>query len=201
MLDDTEERTLAQFFPDLGQRTVKQVGEGIKRSYERAYTTLRQLEGRKILNSEMLGGTLVFRVRDNGSPEVYQAFFNIITARLEKFDRRNMTVMKALMKLKGEIRPQLIAVFGSYGKGTERKDSDVDILCVSEDKRRAEREVAALSREFGIRFSPVIISAFQAFGIKRENRAFFEELRDSAIVIYGRDLFFDICYGGDGNGV
>lgn len=201
MLGEIEERTLAQFFPDLGRRTVKQVGEGIKRSYERAYTTLRQLEKNGVLKSEMLGGTLVFRVKNNGSPEVYQAFSGVIAARMEKFGRRNMIVAKALMKLKRAIRPQLIAVFGSYSRGTDRKDSDADILCVSEGRRGVEREVAALSREFGVRFSPVIVTLEQAFKMREDNKAFFEELRDFAIVIYGRDLFFDICYGGGGNGV
>lgn len=201
MLGEIEERTLAQFFPDLGQRTVKYVGEGIRRSYERAYTTLRQLEKRGVLKSEMLGGTLIFRVKNNGSPEVYQAFSGVIAARMEKFGRRNMIVAKALMKLKRAIRPQLIAVFGSYSRGMERKESDVDILCVSEDRRGVEREVAALSREFGIRFSPVIVTLEQAFKMREDNKAFFEGLRDYGIVFYGRDLFFDICYGGGENGV
>jgi len=197
MLDDIEERTLAQFFPDLGKRTVKQVEEGIKRSYERAYTTLRHLEERKLLESEMVGGTLLFKVKSSKSHEAYQAFFNLMTQRLESLDARHRIIMKALMKLKERARPQLIAVFGSYSKRTERKDSDVDILCVSEDRKAVESSVASLSREFGIRFSPMVVTIEQAFKMKNENRAFFDDLRDNGVVFYGRDLFFDICYGGD----
>ncbi len=194
MLDNIEERTLAQFFPDLGTRTVKQVEKGIKRSYERAYTTLRRLEEKKVLESEMLGGTLIFRLKSRASPETYQTFSNLMTERLERFDVRHRIIVMALVKLKERVRPQLIAVLGSYSKEGERKDSDVDVLCVFEDRKLVEREVASLSREFGIRFSPVIVTSGQAFMIKQENKAFFEDLRDAGVVIYGKDLFFDICY-------
>lgn len=44
-------------------------------------------------------------------------------------------VKKIIEKIKENIVPEKIILFGSYALGTEKEDSDIDICIITEDKR------------------------------------------------------------------
>ncbi len=92
----------------------------------------------------------------------------------------------------------MVVLFGSYSKGTETKQSDLDLLCIPtmpvSNKREIEIFIASLKHKYGMNISSIIIQIYEFQKIKKENPELWRDLKQNGIVFKGEDYFYSFMY-------
>ena len=78
-----------------------------------------------------------------------------------------------------------VILYGSYSRGSARKDSDIDVAvvlsCIDEDFLMAEAKLFRLRREIDTRIEPVLLEE------SNDKSGFLEEILKTGEVIYNAD--------------
>ena len=113
------------------------------------------------------------------------------------FKQKHLLLYKRLYEFLNEVNPEGPAVvFGSFAKGTETKNSDVDILIVK-NKNNIQNTVQAFKTKYNINLQPVIVKLSDFDNIKKDNIQFWKDLIEFGIVLDGLDMFFKEVYLND----
>lgn len=192
MLKETELRILSSFFPEGKEITLKKIMERSKLSYEPVNRIAKTLTDKKVISSKRFGKTFVYSLGFE-KEEVKVAFFFYAKEKLKEFSKSHIQIFNGLSKLNDE-SIDFLAVFGSYAKGTQTRDSDIDILCVSSNKKEDEREIKSLRYETNLDFAPVVIPKIEFKKIKKENEVFWNDLVKIGIIFKGYELFYSEAY-------
>ena len=192
MLRETELRILSSFFPEGREITLKILMQRSGLSYEPIHRVVSNLAERKIVSAKKIGKTLVYSLVFE-QEEAKIAFFFYAKSKLKEFSENHRVIFNALSKINKE-SPYFLAVFGSYAKGKATKDSDVDVICVSSDKKDDEREIKGLKYETSLDFIPIVIPKTEFKKIKRENEVFWSDLVKFGIIFKGYEMFYSEAY-------
>jgi predicted nucleotidyltransferase len=136
---------LRLFYTERTKLHLRDIAKRTKLNENSAYRFLNVLEKEKILKSEKQGNLKLFSLRKNKQIYAILAFFDV-----EKYQRLfhlRKTAISAYMKYLPK-QPVFAILFGSTAKETYRKDSDIDILLISNEKintKKAEESASALS--------------------------------------------------------
>src|SRR3989338_7713865 len=116
----------------------------------------------------------------------------ILTVR--KFSEKYPTLVFAMEKLPRD-KIETLIIFGSYAKGNETENSDVDILAVSSEKKAVDLEIRALTHSFKMReFHAIVLPRTEFIKIKAENKEFWRDLVQYGIIFKGSDLVYENAY-------
>ena len=192
MLKETELKILSSFFPEGGEITLKILMQRSGLSYEPVHRTAGNLVERNIVSSKKLGKTLVYSLILE-KEEVKIAFFFYAKSRLKEFSEKYRIIFNALSKVNKE-SSYFLAVFGSYAKGNPTKDSDVDVICVSSNKKDDEKEIKSLKYETNLDFIPIVMPKAEFKKIKRENEVFWNDLVKFGVIFKGYEMFYSEAY-------
>jgi len=193
ILNETELKILAAFFPEGIERTTKEIENRSGYSHERAYSTLKALEKKGILLKKKVGKTLVFSIR-KFDDVVYLSFAFYSINRKNNFIKRYPYIWNALDEFLNKTKPDLAVLFGSYSKGEAKEKSDVDVLCVNSDPD-TEKIALSLRHKYNLRIVPIIITKEDFKNIKTENPELWNELVEFGIILKGQELFYDLVCG------
>jgi len=93
---------------------------------------------------------------------------------------------KAISLLREAARPRKIILFGSYGRGEARKESDVDLLVVETDVRDRIAEMACLNRVLSpLRISVDLLVVSQEmfdYWATTPGNVYFEAIREGKVL-------------------
>lgn len=192
MLKETELKILSSFFPEGNEKTLKQIMEKSSLSYEPIYRNVQELADKKIIFSKKFGKTFVYSLNFE-KEEVKTAFFFYAKEKLREFSKKHRVIFNALSKINQEDM-DFLAVFGSHAKGTQTKESDVDVLCASSNKKEDEKELGSLKYETNLEFTPVVMPKTEFRKIKKENGVFWSDLVSYGIIFKGYELFYSEAY-------
>jgi DNA-binding transcriptional ArsR family regulator len=143
--------------------------------------TLSELEGEGILKSTFKGNRRYYHINfDNSLIKEYILFFEGYSKIL--FLEKNPILIDFFSKLSGKI----ICVFGSYAKGKNKKDSDIDLLVIGGDSL----EISNLGKNYGLKVQifDISLNDFKK-GIK--DNLILKECLGNHIIIKGNDLFLE----------
>jgi predicted nucleotidyltransferase len=87
-------------------------------------------------------------------------------------------------------------IFGSYAKGTQTKNSDIDLLCVT-NKKDIQKIAKIFRTKYNLNIQPAIVKILDFRNIKKDNLQFWIDLIEYGIVLDGLDLFFREAYLND----
>lgn len=181
------------FFPEGKERTIKEIIEKTEYSYERVNFSLKSLTENKIVSERKVGKTLVYSLNlDNLYAGI--GFSHYILERVIEFIRKHKTIYNAIKEIEADPYILGVVLFGSYSKGKETKQSDVDILCLSTKKEETERLVKSLKYKYGVEFAPVILPPHNFSDIKKENPELWNDLKLYGISFKGTDTFYYWMY-------
>ena len=120
---------------------IREVGRMLAISPRTAQLILQDLEKRGILESRTRGKIRIFYLRKNDRAKDYLIL-------VEHYKRISFLKEKPLIQeITGKIRQHitgLCVIFGSYAKGTQTKDSDLDILVIGNYSGNAVRKISEL---------------------------------------------------------
>ena len=186
------------FFPKLEDLTSKQIEDKSGYSHESTFRILKGLVKKKCLIEKKIGKTNVYKFV-NERDLIYQVFINYKFKKRDEFKQKNSLTYKRVNEFVQDLKPENLSVFiifGSFAKGTETKNSDLDILCITNKKEV--REIAqTFKTKYNLNMQPVIVKTSDFKNIKKDNPQFWSDLMEYGIVLEGLELFFKEAYLND----
>src|SRR3989344_6450401 len=83
----------------------------------------------------------------------------------------------------------IIGIYGSYAHGSDDKESDVDLLILTDRKELELREmIRELEKELSKKISPLILTRQKLNNLERENKEFYIRLKLTTTILNG-DIF------------
>ena len=150
-----------------------------------AQLVLEALEKKGVLESETKGKIRVYRIRKNETAKNYL----ILVEEYKKivFLESNPLIREIIEKTKPCMKG-IVLVFGSYPKGTAKKDSDLDMFVAGEYDRA---EVKSISKKYGVKINVKRYPRNQFIkGLKTDH--LIKEILLNHVVISGIEEFIEI---------
>ena len=192
-VSETEYVVLRSFYPKAKELEIKEIMKSTPySSYERNNSYLKTLAKKGVIKEEKIGKTLKYSLIPNNWHSKI-AFYLYAKERARIFSQKHKTLALALKELPEE-EIDFLAIFGSYAKGTEKKDSDIDLLCATSKKEEIEKSISAIKRKFNLDIQAVIIPRIELGKIKTENIEFWRDLINYGRIFIGYDLFYYYAY-------
>ena len=147
-----------------------------------AQLILEDLEKKAVLESKTKGKIRSYRIKKGIIARDYLLLAE--TYKTISFLERNMLVKEVVEKITPYIEG-MAAIFGSYARGSQEKDSDVDIFIAGPYDRGKVGEVSEL---YGLEVN-VKSCSFKTFEKNFKNDIFFKEIVENHIIISGIEDF------------
>ena len=162
--------------------TARELAGFVNVSHTPVLISLKDLEGMNLIEVEEHGTSKLIRL--NKRSYLYDPLKNL-------FNYEDNTKNKLVSKIKGIVsNAEMVVLFGSIEKGSERMNSDIDILVVTKYKKRTREDLEAnqnsIIETFGNPISPIILTKNQF--INKKNKPFAKDLAKKYKVIEGKDL-------------
>ena len=190
---------IAAFFPEVDEMTIKEILERVDYSYERVNSALKSLTEKKIVIEKQKGKTLVYSLDAKISYSYSIGFIRYMLQIKVKFIKKYKTIYKAIQELENHPLLWGVILFGSYSKGNETEQSDVDLIvtCIPGKEKEVENFVKSLKHKYGVNFSPVVLPMHEFSNIKKDNPELWHDLKMYGIVFKGGDNFYYWMYKDD----
>lgn len=187
---------IAAFFPEAEEMTIKEIQERAGYSYERINSALKSLAEKKIVSEEQKGKTLLYSLDVNSLYSYSLGFNRYMLQREVDFIKKHKIIFNAIKKILENPFTWNVILFGSYSKGTENKQSDVDLMvtCIPGKEKEVENFVKSLKYETNIEFSLVVLPMQEFPNIKKDNPELWQDLKNFGIVFKGDDTFYHWMY-------
>jgi len=192
-ITEAEFTFLREFYPEGEEMTLKELQKRTGYSYERVNSYLKSLAVKKAVVEKKVGRTLVYSL---DFKKIYSkiAYYLYATRRANKFSSKKADIFVGISELPEE-DIDLYAIFGSFAKGIEKKDSDIDLLCVTDKKEKIEAVISSIKRRYNLKLHPIIIPKTEFAKIKDENKELWNSLIKYGIIFKGYELFYYYAYG------
>ena len=192
-VEEGEHTLLVSMFPKAKDLTIKEIMKNSSySSYERNNSYLKSLAKKKIIEGKKVGKTLIYSLISSNWHSK-KAFHSYALERARNFLEKHKTIALALKELPEE-EIDFLAIFGSYAKGTEKKDSDIDLLCATSKKEEIEKSISAIKRKFNLNIQAIFMPKVELGKIKKENIEFWNDLVNYGRIFIGYDLFYYYAY-------
>lgn len=145
---------------------------------------LRELQAANLIKMEYHGRSNLITL--NADSKVYDVLETL-------FSEEANTFYTFIRELKREIPHGIVscAVFGSVARGTEKQDSDVDVLFITDDKETVqkfiEEKLQFFIRRYGNVITPYIMSKKEF--VRKRNTPFVKGVLESYKLVKGEDLW------------
>lgn len=191
-LKETELNILKSFFPEGKEITLKELVKRSGYSYEPVYRTVKKLVEEKLASFKQFGKTKVYFLNFE-KDSVKLAFFLYADGKKQEFSKKHFSIANSLSELPDD-DVDFLAIFGSYAKGNYTKDSDIDILSVTNKQKVLESKIKSLKYTLGKEPAPVVIPRTEFVKIKNENPQFWKDLIEYGVIFKGYELFYYLAY-------
>ena len=192
---------LASFFPEAEEMTIKEIQERVDYSYERINSSLKSLAEKKVVIEKQKGKTLVYSLDLNNLYVEIIGFGSYSLQRETDFIRKQRAIYKAIQEVENHPFSWSVILFGSYSKGTETKQSDIDLIvtCAPSKEKEVTNFIESLGHKYGIKFSPIVLPMHEFPNIKKDNPELWSDLKLYGIVFKGGDSFYYWMYKDEKN--
>src|SRR3989344_7755697 len=126
---------------------IRKIKKMQKISTRTALLTLEDLEKRTLLTSTRRGKIKTYQIKPDITTREY--FVMAETYKKINFFQKHLTIKTIIEKIENQIKGMAL-IFGSYAKGLEKKDSDLDIFVVGDCNNEKIKEISDI---YGIKIS------------------------------------------------
>jgi len=185
---------MASFFPEAEDITINEIIKRIDYSYERVNSATKSLAEKGILKEKKIGKTLVYSLN---LQDLYAETIGFNAYMLEReigFIKKHKNIYNSIKEI--EENPYIwgLILFGSYSKGSETKQSDIDLICIASKKEKVKRFLNSLKHKYNIKFAPIILPLHEFQNIKKDNPELWNDLKMYGIIFKGGDFFYYWMY-------
>jgi predicted nucleotidyltransferase len=162
--------------------SIRQISKLQKINYKSAYIAVKTLEKEKIISVNAQGNNSKCMFNRNFNERVFAVEYE---RREELLKNANFSVMyNDLKKINQDF---ILLLFGSYAKGTQHKNSDIDLMLISEDEKLIERELNLLP--LNIHLIPLTKKEFSIMYIRKSFSVVSEAIKKNIILIGIEDYY------------
>lgn len=155
--------------------TINQIAKKIKINYRIAHEQIKKLEKEEIIRTEKVGQALLCSLTNKFNEKIFTAEYKRREKLLQNTNFR--TIHKRFSEAK---QNYILILFGSYAKGTQTKQSDIDLLAITE-KPKEIQEIAELIPK-NIHLTTTTYKTFMEMQ-KEENNVGIEATKNNIILI------------------
>ena len=173
---------------------VREISRILDANHRTISLALKALENKGVMKHEIAGkNKQYFLILDNFLTKEY--IRNAESAKKIKLLDKYFVIKKLLAELSEDLKGTPMILFGSYSKGEEAKDSDVDILILKDGK---EQKIENIIKEFAkrhnieIQLQKMTGNQFES-GI-RERDNLIVEIVNNHIILNGSEFFVDMLW-------
>lgn len=182
-VNDIELRILSLFTKSYDkEHYIREVEKLLNISSRTALVNLAKLEKKGILESKIRGKIKLYSIRKSGISKEYFLL-------AEQYKRINFLeknpLIKEILEKAGPYLKGIVLVFGSYAKGIQKEDSDLDLFVVGKHDRD---KILEIGNKYGIEIS---IKSYPYHIFKKElhNNILLKEVEENHIIIKGAEYF------------
>ncbi|MFH1055452.1 MAG: nucleotidyltransferase domain-containing protein [Candidatus Altiarchaeota archaeon] len=148
---------------------------------------LNRLEAEGLLKSKMSGKNKEFTMSFDDREKTMRLLMSAENARTIMFMDDNPRVKEILSKVKRHMQG-IVIIFGSYAKGLQKKDSDLDLFLVGEYHSK---EVEKISQMYGLNMSVKQMMPDDFKEALRAKEVLIREVASHHILVQGLEDYFD----------
>lgn len=173
---------------------VREISRMVKASHRTVSSILSRLESRGIMRREQVGRSTQYSLNfENTITKDYikaaESFWKI------RFLEKHFTIKKLIGEISNDLKNTPLILFGSYAKGRETKESDIDILIVKTgEEKLAAKKISEFAETYkiNIQLQKASPENFEAGVKERDNLVV--EIMKSHIILNNADFFVDIFW-------
>jgi predicted nucleotidyltransferase len=199
VLSMLEGTIISSFFPEAEEMTIKEIQERVDYSYERLNSALKSLAEKKIVIGKQKGKTLVYSLNLDNLYAENMGFNAYMFEREIGFIKKHKVIYNAIKEIMENPYVWGVILFGSYSKESETKQSDVDLICISDKREEIEHFVGSLKYKYNVKFAPVVMPLHEFPNIKKDNSELWHDLKIYGMVFKGEDYFYYWMYKNEKN--
>jgi predicted nucleotidyltransferase len=171
---------------------MRSISLGLKMDYKVAYGIIKRLEKEKVVILEKFGNSATVRLSDKVSPLIFEAETQ---RREELLKNKNLRLILDYYEKGLGTRFYVLLLFGSFAKGTQKKNSDIDLLFVVPDGREEEfeRKIQNISATipFDIHVNVFSEKDFRAMGKSKEPTVGSEAIMNN-MILHGIESYYGL---------
>lgn len=172
--------------------SIRQISKSIGQDYRIVFLSATKLEKLDLIKSDRIGKAKNCSL--NLRKDVIPLISFISTRIKERFLKKNPHLQPLITDLTTKIKNPYysIIVFGSYAKGTNRKDSDLDVLFIIPGEKEAfESQINSILRITPLPTHPIILS-YKEFmeGLTPPQPTISKEALENHVLLYGAEAFY-----------
>jgi predicted nucleotidyltransferase len=179
--------------------TIKEIMQKLnKRSYNWTFNAIKKLS-KNILISEKRGNTSIIRLNLESPLSItYLSYLD----KLESNDKK-IPLMNEILENVSKVSPFFILlVAGSYATNNARKDSDIDLVMISENKKNIQPYINQTIKLSGISFDVHIFAKDEFLKmLLSDTENFGKEVFRKHLIFYGNDAYYQIIKEAIKNGL
>lgn len=173
-------------------KTIRQISDEIKLSYQPTYTYLKELNEQGFLNHKKEGNMHLYSLNLKNSRVVREISNNEFDKTHDFIENSNKKIKLALEEFIVHVQSndvvRVVLLFGSTARKSRVEKSDVDIFAVGEDEK-IKRFINTLNMKYNVKFSLVIVSLEEFRKMLVERNDFVQNLINEKIVLFGFEFF------------
>ncbi len=174
--------------------TINQIANAIGGTYSHVYKNIGELVEAGVLNRVKKGNTSLCTL--NMENDRTRLMLALVSQETRDEYSKNKKLISNLINnliesLKSKTDLRMAALFGSHAKGTERKNSDVDLLIISDKEDIVHREISTLEMKYGKNVNPVIATEEMFVKMLKEDRQnVAKEVLLDGIIFFGFEKYW-----------
>lgn len=184
---ETETKIIKQFLENKTSKTIREISMAIKSDYKITHTAVQRLLVKNILLSKKIGKSLLC--------EINPIYFGVEIYGAEEQKKNNLLKNKNLNQLYKEIMSKIktrffiLLVFGSYAKGTQTNNSDIDLMFISNEKD-LEKEANLIISLLPLDIHSLVFTENEFISMKDSKKEnVIKEALDNYVILYGVENF------------
>jgi predicted nucleotidyltransferase len=195
IMDDIKLRIIGQYERNpKAVFTINQISKALGATYSHVYKNIIELVDEGVLKRAKKGNTSLCALNlKNDRALLMLALVSQETR--DKYSGNKKLVSKLVNELIESLKPKtdlrMAALFGSYATGSEREDSDVDLLLISNSENVVHREIGTLEMKYGKSINPVIATERMFVRmLKHEKLNVAKEVLREGIIFFGFEKYW-----------
>lgn len=162
--------------------SIRTISQKCEINYKSAYNAIESLKEEKLIEIKTSQKTKFCNLTNNFSPLLYKVEYD----RKEEFVQKNK-LRPLLNTLENIQKEHVTLLFGSFAKGTQNKNSDVDLLIITDYEKEINQELNILPLDIHTTF--ITINEFLMMAKSKEFSVVREALKRN-IILVGIDNYY-----------
>lgn len=171
--------------PDL---TMNQIAKELDESYSFVNRIIKKMINEDLIKKQKIGHSLLCKLNIKNDKTKALISLNEVNKKQE-FLSKNKELKLITDELK-KIEAESIAIFGSYAKNTQTKESDIDLFIVTEKKLDITNLIRNIHAKYGREISPLILTKKQLE--KQKNKPVIKEIIKYHVILAGFENFINL---------